>query len=78
MSNVTLQAELEQMKFSGFAQVVIQLNDKEIKAILATVSKHLPEKFVTNVSTWNIRPDYHRGYYTAITEMEKTLGADNE
>ena len=96
MSNVTLQAELEQIlhNLSGNLREASNEDDyadsisEALKAILATVSKHLPEKKDPKVkhlfSTPNgtqidcVNEPYIKGYNTAITEMKKTLGADHE
>ena len=76
---MTLQAELEQLLEQSHADVV--------QTILATVSKHFPEKntdeeWFTVPSGQRVQDkdlhNYKVGRNTAITEMEKTLGADHE
>ena len=85
---MTLQAELEQIlqayasidgneigedRYDGHHDTAMAL-----QAILAAVSKHLPEKigYVKGVKGW--QKIWEQGFNTAITEMEKTLGADHE
>ena len=91
---MSLQTELEQIldqygrkvTENGYLQ---EYHNETLKAILATVSKHLPEKvkdrtgkspegktYHTKNGSWVTSEDYGRN--TAITEMEKTLGADHE
>ena len=80
MSNPTLQAELEQILANAMITAQVEpWNDGRtsttaLQAILATVSKHLPE--LVNESGDMLRSyQYKRiGWNEAITEMEKLLG----
>jgi len=87
-STGSLQADLEQIlhKFEQVARTwseedgrpkhlfldLEQEAAEALKAILATVSKHLPEKISEYDSETSY--SYMTGYNTAITEMEKRLG----
>ena len=90
---MSLQAELEQIISligygpGGDRESQPGLTEaKALKAILATVSKHLPEKITAGDIAKGIPANYSRhdnadtqkGYNTAITEMEKTLGGNDK
>ena len=76
----SLQAELEQI-----LQDKTVIKDHEfgfdldfteaLQAILATVSKHLPENNVFGEQTI-LTPSELRGYHAAIDDMEKILGGN--
>ena len=102
MTNPTLQAELAQVlhtlwlvfyensTLTSMADTYYIAELEALKATLATVSKHLPEKKVfidipevdftgkvIKVYKGETYTPYMIAYNTAITEMEKTLGGND-